>query len=216
MKELDRDRESGAAMIEFVIVFPIQLTLTLLIMQFALLAHAHTVVQQAAFMGARAAAVSDGFDSAGAVPELAARRIAARTLVVLTNSDGAKAPNVPAGSADVPTDLQWSGKSAPFSAGRTNQAYTHLNVEVAHSQHLVRCLVEYDYVMTIPVANRILSRKLFTNGFLFLMSGDFNDASIQRTRPCYRIQRIGYIPTPWTENGLTGATTVALADTGNK
>ncbi|MEZ6188928.1 MAG: pilus assembly protein [Planctomycetota bacterium] len=202
-------------MVEFVIVFPIQLTLTLLIMQFALLAHAHIVVQQAAFMGARAAAVSDGMVDDGAVPLLAAQRVAARTCMVLTSSADTGAGAPPSGGG-LPTTLGWAGGPS-LGAARTSQAYGHMNVNVAHSQHLVRCKIEFDYPLIIPVANSILARKVFTGEqLLFKHAGNYNDATAARGVYCYRIQRIGYIPTPWLEQGLTDETSVSLSASGNR
>ena len=40
------DDDSGQAMVEFVLVFPVQLLLSLLILQFCFVAHAHLVVEQ--------------------------------------------------------------------------------------------------------------------------------------------------------------------------
>lgn len=52
--------ETGAAMVEFALVFPLQLLFTLGIMQLALLYIGHMVVHYAAFQAARAALVTDG------------------------------------------------------------------------------------------------------------------------------------------------------------
>jgi len=217
LKELDRDRESGAAMVEFVIVFPVQLVLTLMIMQFGLLCHAHVVVQQAAFMGARAAAVSDGMVDDGAAPQAAAERIAARTLIPLTSSDGSvrggASTNVPGGAVN--GTISWA-QGPTLNTYRQEQAYAHMKVQVSHSQHIVQCAVEYDFVLIIPVAANILSRKVF-DGFPFMNAGARNDASTLRGLPCVRVQRVGYVTTPWSEGGLTGNTTsVSFDDPGNQ
>ena len=73
-------------MVEFGLVFPVQLLLTLAIIQFAYLAHAHMVVSQAAFQAARAGAVAD----VGVAPadRREAIRLAGSLGALLAGSDG--------------------------------------------------------------------------------------------------------------------------------
>lgn len=207
LRELGRDSESGAATTEFVLVFPIQLFLTLMVIQFAFIVHAHLVVSQAAFMGARAAAVADGMsDGSGpAVQRAAAMREVARTLAVLSSGE---APETP---ATLPTELpdmrlRWpsgDGQRVGFNEDREQEAYGHLQPNgvtildlTADPQHgYVSCEVQYDYVMFIPVANHAFAR---TGGFVFGGDDPYTAESQARKRTVFRVHRVGFVPTPWT------------------
>ena len=58
-RRLHDEEESGVAMTEFAIAFPLQFFATLAIMQFSLLLIGHVLTQHAAFAAARAALVAD-------------------------------------------------------------------------------------------------------------------------------------------------------------
>lgn len=206
LKRLHHD-ESGQAMVEFVLVFPVQLLLSLLILQFCFVAHAHIVVQQAAFLGARAGAVADvgpdkGWDKLDdwkADGKKAARRVVGRTVGVLTSGG---TPAVPGGTDDDDTKaMTWSNDSNRnwgYNAKRVQEAFGHLDVKfLPYPQDgYVGCAVTYDYVMFIPVANHILAKTQMI--FNFGGSGTYNEASQERQRTCYRIRRVSFISTPWT------------------
>lgn len=206
LRELADDTESGAATTEFVIVFPVQLFLTLMVIQFAFICHAHIVVAQAAFMGARAAAVADGMtDNPGpGAQRAAALREVARTLVVLSSGDG------PATPATLPTELPNARLRWPAGQGgvgvsdeREQEVYAHLQpdgVKVldlsGDPQHgYVSCEVKFDYVMTIPVANHAFAR---VGGYVFGSDAPYSDEAQARQRTVFRVHRVGFIPTPWT------------------
>lgn len=207
LRRLHHD-ESGQAMVEFVLVFPVQLLLSLLILQFCFVAHAHLVVQQAAFLGARAGAVADVGENKSWTDEgtwtadgrKAARRVAARTVGVLTSGG---TPFTPGGvDADDQKAMRWhdgSGGGSEFSDPRVQEAFAHLE-EVKFMPYpregYVGCSVTYDYVMFIPVANHVLARAQMV--FNIGGSGTYNEASEKRQRTCYRIRRVSFIPTPWT------------------
>ncbi|MCO5168574.1 MAG: pilus assembly protein [Planctomycetes bacterium] len=205
---LHRD-EGGQAMVEFVLVFPIQLLLTLSVIQFAFLAHAHLVVQQAAFLGARAAAVADvgrgGFTDGRAwqvAGNQVARRVAARTCGVLSS-------NMPIdGEASVDQDdraaMRWTsseGGTVGYSERRIQEAFRHLDVTFTpHPQEgYVACTVNYDYVMTIPVANHMFAKAQFMLDFRG--GGDTNayrTEAQQRQWTVFRVRQVAFISTPWT------------------
>jgi Flp pilus assembly protein TadG len=211
LRNLHRD-ESGQAMVEFVLVFPVQLVLSLLILQFCFVAHAHLVVQQAAFLGARAGAVADagkertGFstqeeiDSWAAEGKKAARRVAGRTVGVLTSGG---APTTPDGADDDDRKaMRWhnaNGGGNEFNANRVKEAFAHLE-EVKFIPYpqdgYVACSVTYDYLMFIPVANHILAKTQMIFGLG--TQGTYNEASQKRGVTCYRINRVSFIATPWT------------------
>ncbi|MBX3471297.1 MAG: pilus assembly protein [Planctomycetes bacterium] len=201
--------EGGQAMVEFVLVFPIQLLLTLCVIQFAFIAHAHLVVEQAAFLGARAGAVADvgqgGFTDEGAwraAGTKAARRVAARTCAVLTSSMGVS--DAPLLDQDDRAAMRWSsaeGGSVGFSDVRVQEAFKHLDVKFTPrpQQGYVACEVTYDYTMMIPVANHLFARTQIV--FQLNLGGQGNAygaPSQERQRTVYRVRQASFIPTPWT------------------
>lgn len=190
LRRLAEENESGQALVEFVIVFPVQLFLTLAILQFALIMNAHVVVQQAAFLGARAAAVSDTMTSV--TPKQAADRIVARQLAVLTSGDkDVKGRTVPSNGK-----LEWEMKGKKrygFTEGRAEEAYSMLEMPDIHDlrdkEGYLSCYVEYNYVLTIPVANSF-----------FAMSTPRNrTASNKKKLKVFVVRRTGFVATPWTQ-----------------
>lgn len=187
---LARETESGQAMVEFVLVFPVQLFLTLAIIQYAFICHAQIVVGQAAFMGARAAAVSDGMSAAGgpASPQEAARRSAARILGVLTSAS--KGPT--GGSVPSNGKLQWTAERGKrgYSAIREQQVYTLLRSVDIHptdparaGKGYVSCDITYDYLLQIPVASHFFAK--------------LGPGGSSKRWTTYRIRRVGFVATPW-------------------
>jgi Flp pilus assembly protein TadG len=192
LRALDRDSESGQAMVEFVLVFPVQLFLTVGIIQFAFIAHAYLVVGQAAFMGARAAAVADM--STGITPGRAAERQVARTVALLTTGN----PNTTVGEAGAVNppagEMQWSAQAASgtgttgtfgFNDNRAQEAYGLLARSRAPFAQEERqgeywsCEVVFNYMVLVPIVMPVGSGPTI-NG-----------------RRTFRIQRVGYIATPW-------------------
>jgi TadE-like protein len=198
---LARDSESGQAMTEFVLIFPIQLLLTLTIIQFAFIAHAHIVVAQASAMGARAAAVWQ--EGTGMSQEEAARRVVARQLGIITSGEAPETPPGPVAGGE----LRWDSKNGgrEFSEARSQEAYGHLaNGQVQlHPASLreqadkgyVACEVKYDYVMWIPVANHFFARP--GSGFFFGSRQPPSDASLARGRTVFQVHRVGFMAIPW-------------------
>jgi hypothetical protein len=201
---LARDSESGAAMVEFVVVFPVQLTLTLLLIQFAFLAHAHMVVQHAAFVGARDAAVYDGMtgmtlsglEADPISANDAALRAAARTVSVLAagvtpTAAGGRSLTTKPNIAPMKSDFRWGssegGRQVPDI--KQQEAYSLINLELEETHNAVGLTVEYDYVMIIPVANKMLAdiQGLPTNERVQLPGG----------MHAFRVRRKAYVPTPW-------------------
>ncbi|MGE0706459.1 MAG: TadE/TadG family type IV pilus assembly protein [Planctomycetota bacterium] len=186
--------EEGAALVEFALIFPLQLMLTLTIIQFALVLYAHIVVYQAACLGARAAAVGDLMDDVGKSPQAAAHRVVARQVAVLT-------PVAPAGSfngGQVPQGgaLRWraNGGTYGYSDQRQQEVYALLrNVNVsrdsaAGGDGVFACDVEFDYVMIIPVGGQAIAS--FSNLVLQASqrNGDF---------ATFPVHRVGFFIAPW-------------------
>lgn len=188
--------EEGAAMVEFILIFPIQLTLTLAILQFALLQYATLVVQQAADLSARAAAVSDvmGADSANMPRDDAALRMAARQCALLAPGiraryNGGINANSFNGKYSVPADgkLTWGGNG--FTAGREAQAYGLMqDVSTTASNGQVECVVTYDYLMSIPVGAQFL---------IMLNPGAWSASDARGGHTVWPIKRTGRFVAPW-------------------
>ena len=189
LRALFKDDESGQAMVEFVLVFPLQIWVTLAIIQFAFLMHAHVVVQQAAFLGARAAAVAETMPKAG-TPQQAARRMVARQVAVITTADGHTFTPITPPQAHERLRWQTGAKDREFGAARQSQAYSLLKqVSVDSStsrQGYLTCEVKYDYLLGIPVANHLFTK--------FDRSGSRNEHKLTT----FRIHRVGFMATPWT------------------
>jgi len=186
-------------MVEFVLIFPLQLTMTLAILQFALLQYATLVVQQAADLSARAAAVHDvmGPDSTTMPRDDAALRMAARQCALLApgirarynGGIGAGSFNANGYSVLPEGKLTWGGNG--FSAGREAQAYGLLQkngVYTTVTPGQVECVVTFDYLMSIPVGAQ----------FLIALNDDAWDQTTARGGyTVWPIKRTGRFVAPW-------------------
>ncbi len=202
--------EHGQAMIEFVLVFPIQLLLTLCILQYAYLAHAQLVVGHAAFMGARAAAVADDNLMEGMTQQDACRREVARICAQLTSGD---ATGGAPGTVPPNGELKWQAEGGgyevkgPYAA----EAYSLLEDPIVYPEKqdgYVSVDITFNYVMTIPVANHLFARFSRRAGgggggggdeFFFGTQGAYNAATIKYGSTVFPIRRAGFISTPWTK-----------------
>lgn len=207
-KALHED-EHGQAMIEFVLVFPIQLLLTLCILQYAYLAHAQLVVGHAAFMGARAAAVADDNLMERMSQQDACRREVARICAQLTSGDAE------GGAGQVPPngELKWQAEGGGYQvkAPYQSEAYELLEAPIVYPERedgYVSVDITFNYVMTIPVANHLFARFSRRAGgggggggdeFFFGTQGAYNAATIKYGRTVFPIRRAGFISTPWTK-----------------
>jgi Flp pilus assembly pilin Flp len=186
--------EEGAAMVEFILIFPLQLTLTLAIIQFALLQYATLVVQQAADLSARAAAVHDvmGPGSASMPPNDAALRMAARQCALLAPGiraryNGGIGGNSFGGTVPANGKMSWGGNG--FSAGREAQAYGLMqSVTTNKTPGQMESVVTYDYLMSIPVGAQ----------FLIMLNNDAWSRSDARGGfTVWPIKRTGRCVAPW-------------------
>jgi Flp pilus assembly protein TadG len=187
--------EEGAALVEFVLVFPIQLALTMTVIQFALVLYAHIVVYQAATLGARAAAVADLMPGISA--EAAASRVVARQVAALTplrpagtfSTAGAVRPSGADG------DLRWQNDSGShgYSTQRQDEAYNLLARAVTinavpNPPGVFACDVAFDYVMIIPVGAQFIAE------FNALVTATSVRRGSQATFP---VHRVGFFVAPW-------------------
>lgn len=127
-----RRSENGQVVVEYAIVFPIQLLVTLAIIQLAHIFVAKHVVSYAAFCGARAAVVGEDADDAAAV-----------ALSAIAGTTGATAPNI---------EIPGWGEMRRSGAAR-EKTETLIDFEEAGDQTLVRCDVVHLFELTIPLGN---------------------------------------------------------------
>ncbi|MDY6790505.1 MAG: TadE/TadG family type IV pilus assembly protein [Thermodesulfobacteriota bacterium] len=194
-KKLRKD-ESGQAMVEFVVVFPVVFLLCLVIMQTFLLLSARQVVNYAAYCAARSAIVFLP-DSGNSV----AKKKAERAAIIACWSIS---PMKDFGSAEKfikpIEDMVEGATGIDFElARRYNMARSNVSVELkpaklnAKTPHQdVTAEVTYHYVMGIPLANRIFYEmwkrdckkkgKLYT--FTFKASCTLPAAGKVKTKKC--------------------------------
>jgi len=194
-KELRKD-ENGQAMVEFVVVFPVVFLLCLVIMQTFLLLTARQVVNYAAYCAARSAIVFLP-ESGNSVAKKKAERaaiIACWSISPMKNFGTAEKFIKPI------EDMVEGATGINFElARRYNMARSNVSVNLkpakldAKTPHQdVTAEVTYNYVMGIPIANRIFYEmwkrdckkkgKLFT--FTFKASCTLPAAGKVKTKKC--------------------------------
>ena len=194
-KELRKD-ENGQAMVEFVVVFPVVFLLCLVIMQTFLLLSARQVVNYAAYCAARSAIVFFP-DSGNAEAKKKAKRAAIIACWSISPMKGF-------GSAETfikpIEDMVEDATGINFElARRYNMARSNVSVNLkpaklnAKTPHQdITAEVTYNYVMGIPIANRIFYEmwkrdckkkgKLYT--FTFKASCTLPAAGKVKTKKC--------------------------------
>lgn len=209
-RRLHEEQESGVAMTEFAIAFPLQLFVTLAIMQFSLILIGHVLTQQAAFAAARSALVydvpRDGAQNGGQVAadmSGQAKRAAAYVLMPLcpTNSEwaGFGGPATPAnGAIQLGTDdrsiaafqLVRGANGGPIITTGPNDDY-------------VGAAVEFEMVLTIPVVNHWFA-KIGVGGnpgeFWYGPNNGaagYNAASNARKITVLTMMHSAFLPRPW-------------------
>ena len=135
--------DSGQALVEFAIAFPLQLLFTLGIMQFCLVQVGGMVTSYAAYAAARAALASDDDH---ALAQLEAQEAAA---AVLTPVTGLSLRGEPEAELDYPGWGRWSRAGV---ARRKTRVPT-----VVIGESSLRVEVEHDYELVIPLVNRIFA-----------------------------------------------------------
>ncbi|HRU05772.1 MAG TPA: pilus assembly protein [Candidatus Brocadiia bacterium] len=129
--------ERGQVVVEYAIVFPIQLLITLAIIQLAEIFVAKQVVSYAAFCGARAQIVGENPADAACLPLAAV-------------AGGAGAESEPDITLPGWGELRGSG------AARAKTAVEVYN-ETIGSQTVIRCDVTHSYELSVPFGNHIAS-----------------------------------------------------------
>ena len=208
------EEESGVAMTEFAIAFPLQFFVTLALMQFSLLMIGHVLTQHAAFAAARAALVADIPDQTmtnqnpnqmRAQQQRAAKRAACYVVMAVcpldsdpdfrptpapTGQDGAIAFQGPGKSSDA----AWALVSGP--SGNDNQMVT-----TDANDEYVGAFIEFDFPLIIPVVNHWFAKiQAGTSGEFWYgpkKGTAYNQASNKQKMSCYRIAKSAFVAKPW-------------------
>jgi len=206
-RRLHEEQESGVAMTEFAIAFPLQFFMTLAIMQFSLILVGHVLAQQAAFAAARASLVADVPTTDGTSVsdniDTNAKKAALYILMPIcpTNND------FHAMSPGAPTPTQGTVITFAGNDDRSNAAYALTTVNTHNTtatDNYVSAEIFFDMPLEIPVVNHWFA-KLGAGGtpggFMYGPSnGNFtgyNDVSNQHGFTCLRLHHVAFLPRPW-------------------
>ena len=172
-----RRDQRGQVVVEYAIVFPVQLMLTLAIIQLALIFVAKHVVNYAAFCGARAEIVGEDPTDAACLP-----------LSAVAGTAGAEAE----------TNIEVPGWGE---LPRSGAARLKTRVEVASTDEggvtVVRCDVDHDFQLDIPIGNYIV----YGLGEMFVSYGDLTHEDYNDEAPHLPIKGVSYLARPWALSG---------------
>lgn len=180
------ERCAGTVLMEFVLAFPLVLTLMLAIIQFAHIAIARQVVHYAAYMAARVALVSHWDEAPGHAREAAARICSA---ITLSESLVEYQQRIAAAGGD----------AAAFGAARRK-------TEAILSQHPdawnITATVEHDFALIVPVVGAMIGRGLTLWGDGALQetpdpTGDMYMATDAVNYPHIRLNATVILPKPY-------------------
>ena len=204
-RRMHAEQESGVAMTEFAIAFPLQFFLTLAVMQFSLLLIGHVLVEQAAFSAARAALVADvppdGAASWNAAQVQNAKQVEAeRAACFLLQPVCPPNSEVPGASADPTNAIKFMTDDRSAAA----KALTRVQI-VEDSQHpeFIGAYVEHDLVLIIPVVNHWFAKLGGGNPGEFWYgpntqgASTYNAASQTHKITCYTLKHSAFLPRTW-------------------
>lgn len=190
--------ENGQAMVEFVIVFPLQLLFTLLTMQYALIMIARVGIDHAAYQAARSALVAcQDTSKSKAQVEDDAHRAASIFLIPIAGRSGV-----------VGLPIRFPGwgfmdRSAAAQAKTRVEIDESIDQMRSGSRGRITATVEHDLELAIPVANLIFAGKTITYGGVFRALD--RDRSLAGTSPTYAgiphltLTATRFIPKTWAD-----------------
>lgn len=143
-------RDGGQALVEYAIVFPIQLMLTLAVIQLAHVFVAKQVLEYAAFCGARAALVGESPTTAACIP-----------ISSIAGTSGASFSD----SISIPG---WG--TLPRSGAAEQKTIVNVQAITQSGSPAIRCDIEHDYELRVPIGNYVAYRV----GDIFLSAQDLN------------------------------------------
>ncbi|MBI4615589.1 MAG: pilus assembly protein [Planctomycetes bacterium] len=187
-------REDGQAMVEFVIVFPVQFLFTVCLMQYAFLLIGRIATDHAAWIAARAALVA--CQPGGNTAQEDAERAAEEFLTPVTGRSQRVPANVP---------ILYPGWG-PMDRSTQAQAKTRvevLNVGSLETADRVTVVLHHDFELVIPVANYMFVAPwlpvFYWPGVGPVGGGDPDDlaASAQYGAPHIVLRAERFVPKPW-------------------
>lgn len=215
-------RHDGQVMVEFAIVFPLQLFLISGIMQYSLIVVAHVMTNHAAFMAARAALVADDVNAlrqlgvvvdgaggaGGSTRELEdtyAKEAAFTIMATVAGSTGVQAAGA--------SSFEYPGLGAmPRRAAA--QEKTHVKILEPREGDVITVDVVHDYELIIPVAGSFFAfpYKGFFGGLFGGTGGGPSTPEEQRAasksseygHPHIPIRELGIMVRPWKRFQQTG------------
>ncbi|RME05120.1 MAG: hypothetical protein D6805_00685 [Planctomycetota bacterium] len=177
-------REDGQAMVEFVLVFPVQLLFTLGIIQICLLFIGKQITEYAAFCAARAALVGEDAKKAAV--------LACSTVAFSRRSGGGGGPQL----------AGWGRLAGYGNAERKTQVYiTTSSVGSLLGRGEVRASVRHDFELVIPVIGEVLANPYLN--FLWITTPRSENWDVSRVGDRYggapHVSLWGYcaLPKPW-------------------
>jgi len=168
------------ALVEYAIVFPLQLMLTLVLIQLGHLFVAKQILDYAAFCGARAALVGLEYEDAQKAAAIPISRIA--------GPSGVSEPN----GIEIPGWGTLRGSGAAIE--KTSAPYGSFDVIQADmgGEPVVRCEIEHAYELRVPVGNVVS----YTLGDVLLAVEDLETIG---GMPHMRLKAACTLPQPWAE-----------------
>jgi len=139
VKRRHKKGASGTVLMEFIMAFPIVLTLMLAVVQFAHICIARQVVHYAAYSAARAAMVTTEAEA-----PTAATNAAARICSSITLSESI---------ADYNDRVNFPGEKQAFSAARRK---TRVTVDFNSNPWNIKATVEHDFGLIVPIVGQML------------------------------------------------------------
>lgn len=187
-RRVSDDPEAGQAMVEFVIVFPVQLILTTFLMQLAFLIIGRTAVDHAAWCAARAALVS--CQAGGEDPEQEAERAAEQFLIPVAGRKG---------GIGFPINYPGWGPMDRSTASKTKTRVEVLNANNLRTADRVTVKIEHDYLLAVPIANGLWT--IPGGHHVYFSSSGSYDKNYQKTllygAPHMVLGATRWIPKPW-------------------
>ena len=165
----------GQALVEYAIVFPLQLMLTLALIQLAHLFVAKQILDYAAFCGARAALVGLEYDDA--------KKAAAIPISRIAGPSGVSEPD----GIDIPGWGTLRGSGAAM-----EKTSFEARPEQMGGHPVIRCEIEHAYELRVPVGNVVS----YTLGDVFLAAEDMERIG---GMPHVRMKAACTLPQPWAE-----------------
>lgn len=176
--------EEGQAIVEFVIVFPIQLLFTLGIMQLSLLYIAKQMTEYAAFQAARAALV---YENGG---QQKAQEAAAWALTPITKTSKS--------SEESGSEFKLDGSYIPGSKNAHAKTRVRISTKGSFPEKVVTATVDYDYELIIPLIGNLLANPSVSFLYLPPRGGGGPNAPTQKYgSPHVTLHGYASLPRPW-------------------